>query len=75
MKLKAVNPLTGNTMNLSLGGLFQMVIGVIVLLFVWATGQKVARAAETRIPQFDTSPEPLWRTEMSVQPKQKRVYI
>jgi hypothetical protein len=75
MKLKAINPITGNNMDLSVMGIISMIIGVVVLFFIGATGQKVARMAEQRAPLFDTSPEPLWRQEMAVQPKQKRVYI
>lgn len=74
-KLNATNPVTGSKMDLSIGGILSMIIGVIVLFFVWASGQKAARFVESKVPQVDTSPDPLWKQEVSVQEKNKRLII
>ena len=53
------NPLTGKTENLfDLGGMFAKVMGVVVMFFVVATGQNLARTIGNKT-KLDTSVEPL----------------
>jgi hypothetical protein len=73
-KLGATNPVTGTKMDLSFNGIISMIVGVIVLFFVWAMGQKAASAVERRVPMIDTSPDPLWKQEVAVQTN-KRVFV
>lgn len=59
--LKAENPLTGKTTSLlDIGSIFSMILGVVLFLFVVATGQNVARAVSGKFSKVDTSPEPLF---------------
>jgi hypothetical protein len=58
--LKAENPLTGkSTSLLDIQGIFSMILGVVLLLFVVATGQNVANAVSGKFSRVDTSVQPL----------------
>lgn len=59
--LKAENPLTGKSTSLTdVQGIFSMILGVVLLLFVVATGQNVARTISGKMSRVDTSPEPIF---------------
>jgi hypothetical protein len=59
--LKAENPLTGKTTSLlDIGGIFSMILGVVLFMFVVATGQNVARAVSGKLGgKIDTQIEPI----------------
>jgi hypothetical protein len=55
------NPLTGKKGNLfDIGGLWQMVLGVFVLFFIWAMGQNLSKAVSGKVPFLDTTPDQPW---------------
>lgn len=54
------NPITGKKENLlDFGGMLSKVIGVVVMLFVVATGQNVAKALSGKASMIDTSIDPI----------------
>lgn len=58
--LKAENPLTGkSTSLLDIQGIFSMILGVVLLFFVVATGQNVANAVSGKFSRIDTSIQPI----------------
>lgn len=64
--LKAENPLTGKTTSLlDVGSIFSMILGVVLLLFVVATGQNVANAVSGKFSRIDTSVQPLTSSGVS----------
>lgn len=55
------NPITGKKGKMSdVGGIANQIKGVLLLLFVLAMGQNVARFISGRVKQIDTSPEPIF---------------
>lgn len=44
--VKGTNPFTQKEMDLSFSGIISMIVGVMVILFVWTAGQKGARKVE-----------------------------
>lgn len=67
------NPVTGKTENLlDLGGLFGKVVGVVVMFFVVATGQNLARTISGKT-KLDTSIDPFF-TQPVVSQKSDRIY-
>lgn len=69
------NPINGKTQSLfDLGGMWSLILGVVVLLFVVGTGQNVARGISNKIPGIDTSPEQIFKSPVVVtQTTTKRV--
>ena len=62
------NPITGKRGNLfNLTELWQLILGVAVLLFVVAMGQNVARAVSSRVKFIDTNIEPIINSPKIVQ--------
>lgn len=56
------NPISGSTGNLfDLGGLWQMILGVVVFMFVFATGEKLARGINGKAPLLNTQPQPIFQ--------------
>lgn len=67
------NPLTGKKENLfDIGSMFSKVLGVVVMFFVVATGQNLARTIGSKT-KLDTSVEPLITRPMA-ESNPKRVY-
>lgn len=69
------NPLTGKRQSLfDLGGMWSLILGVIVLLFITGTGQNIARTISNKVPGIDTQPETIFRQPVVVnQTTTKRV--
>jgi hypothetical protein len=69
------NPISGKTQSLfDLGGLWSLVLGVVVLLVVIGTGQKAANAIDGKIPGLDSTPNRLFKDPVVVmQQTTKRV--
>lgn len=69
------NPISGKTQSLfDMGGMWNLILGVIVMLFVLGTGQKLAGAVSNKIPGIDTSPERIFKDPVVVmQQTTKRV--
>lgn len=61
MKLtQFTNPLSGNKGKITdIGGLWENILGVFVLLFVFAMGQNLANQVTKRVPAIDTRLEPI----------------
>ena len=68
MKVGAVNPVTGNKMDLSPKGILMLIVGTVVLLFAIGSGQKLSRFAESKINnQFiDGTPSAFTKDEIKV---------
>jgi hypothetical protein len=72
---KFENPITGKQGNLfDLGGMWQMILGVLVVLFVWATGQKLAGAVSKRVPSFDTTPNQIFSPSAVTSTSPREIY-
>ena len=68
------NPLTGKTENLfDVGSLFGKIVGVVVMLFVIATGQNVAKTISGKT-KLDTQLDPFINTPAPAPTNTKRVY-
>lgn len=68
------NPLTGKTENLfDIGSLFGKIMGVVVMLFVIATGQNVAKTISGKT-KLDTQLDPFINTPAPAPTNTKRVY-
>lgn len=68
------NPLTGKTENLfDVGSLFGKILGVVVMLFVIATGQNVAKTISGKT-KLDTQLDPFINTPAPAPTNTKRVY-
>lgn len=68
------NPFTGQKGNITnIASIWNMVLGVVVVLFTFATGQKIANSVEKTTKIVDTSPTPIVQ-KPTVQSKQVRVY-
>jgi uncharacterized transporter YbjL len=67
-KVNAINPISGNKMDLSLGGIGGLILGSLLLLGVWGTTQKIAAKAEEKInnPLIDLTPNALSSGEVKV---------
>lgn len=67
------NPITGRKENLmDIGGLFGKIVGVVVMFFVVATGQNLAKSISGKT-KLDTSIEPIINHPVAVT-KSSRVY-
>ena len=54
------DPVTGKTENLfNISGIWQKILGVVVLLFAVTMAQKVGSAVGGRFKMFDTTPDPI----------------
>lgn len=54
------NPFSGKKSSiLDIGQIWSMILGVFVMFFVFAMGQRVAGTVSSRIPAVDTSIEPI----------------
>ena len=75
MKLtKYENPITGKQEDLfDIGGLFGKVVGVVIMFFVVATGQNLAKTISGKT-NLDTSVEPLINYPIVSNTKSSRVY-
>ena len=63
--LQTESPLTGKkTSLLDFGSIIQMILGVVLFLFVVATGQNVAKMVSGKVGKVDTSPEPIFNSPM-----------
>lgn len=65
MKLKFENPFTGQKSDLfDLTGMFSKVLGVVIMFFVIATGQNLAKKIEgLSNSRLDTTIDPLVKTQ------------
>jgi hypothetical protein len=55
------NPISGKTGNLfDLGNLWQMILGVVVFMGVFAVGEKIAGSVNGKIPGVSTQPGPIF---------------
>lgn len=67
------NPITGKTENLfDLGGMFSKILGVVVMFFIIATGQNLAKTVSSKT-KLDTSIDPIINIPVA-NANQKRVY-
>jgi len=58
------NPFSGKKANITdIGTIWSMVLGVFVMFFVFAMGQKVAGTVSSKVPAVDTSIEPIIRQQ------------
>lgn len=54
------NPFSGKKAKITdIGQLWSMILGVFVMFFVFAMGQKVASTVSGKVPMVDTSIEPV----------------
>ena len=68
------NPITGKKENIfDLGGLFSKVVGVVVMLFIFATGQNLAKTVSSKT-KLDTQVDPLWTAPAPSSGPAKRYY-
>ena len=68
------NPITGKKEDIfDIGGLFSKVVGVVIMLFVVATGQNLARNISGKT-KLDTSLDPFIDRPAPVSKKTSRVY-
>lgn len=68
------NPITGKTENLfDLGGMFSKIVGVVVMFFVVATGQNLAKTISSKT-KLDTSINPLIDYPVQSKTSSKRYY-
>lgn len=68
------NPLTGKRENIfDISSLFAKIMGVVVMLFVVATGQNLARTVSGKT-RLDTQLEPFINTPAPAPTNAKRVY-
>jgi len=58
--LKAENPLSGKSTGLfDISSIASQILGVIVLFFVVATGQNIAKMISSKVGAFDTTIDPI----------------
>lgn len=68
------NPVTGKQEDLfDISGLFGKVVGVVVMFFVVATGQNLAKTISGKT-KLDTSVEPLFSVPTVASAKSDRIY-
>lgn len=68
------NPFTGQKGNLTnVASIWNMILGVVVVLFTFATGQKIANSVEKTTKIVDTSPTSIVQKPVA-QSKQVRVF-
>jgi hypothetical protein len=53
-------------------GIFQLVLGTVVLIFAIATGQNLAKKVNGKVPFLDTSIEKPYKNEIAVKQENKK---
>ena len=68
------NPFSGKKSKITdIGQLWSMILGVAVMFFVFAMGQKAASTVSSRVPAVDTSIEPIVRQQTTDSSAKMRV--